>query len=168
HFTRSTKHSAGVFEFRYDNILNRQISARMEQWNRVQKAFDGARTQLKPLIHNAFADEIFQQPGLDSGRQGRIQNALNGDESFFQSHRVPYLPPERDAFFDAGRMDVLRPDFEQPVHRSSEFTNRNAKGLGDPRGGRRRDIASNLDEVQLSIAHDELVRRQVVVNTGQV
>src|SRR5438132_14393658 len=99
HFTRSTKHSAVVFEFGDENILNLQISTRMKQWNGVQKAFDGARTELKPLIHNAFADELFQQPALDYVRQRCIKNALDGDESFFQSHRVPYVPPERDAFF---------------------------------------------------------------------
>src|SRR2546427_6728880 len=58
---------------------------RSKQWNGVQKAFDGARTELKPLIHNAFADEIFQQPGLDSGRQRCIQNRSEEHTSELQS-----------------------------------------------------------------------------------
>src|SRR5207302_7071752 len=73
HFTRSTKHSAVVFEFRDENILNLQISTRMEQRHGAQKAFDSARTELKPLIHNAFADEVLQESRLDAGRQRRIQ-----------------------------------------------------------------------------------------------
>src|SRR6516162_5481850 len=168
HFTRSAKHSAVVFEFRDEDVLNLEIAAWMQQRNRVEKTLDGARAELKSLIHHSFADETLQQLRLESGGKWRIKDSLDRDKPFFEAYGVPHGPPERDTLFNSRRVDVLRSNFEQPGHCPLEINNRYPESLGDVFRSSGRDIAPDFDEVQLAVAHDDLVRRQIVINVREV
>src|SRR5689334_3920917 len=65
-------------------------------------------------------------------------------------------------------MDVLRTDFEQPGHRSHEFSRRYAECLAYASDSRRRDISASLEVIQLSVANNDLICRQIVVNIREV
>src|SRR5215471_16048764 len=65
-------------------------------------------------------------------------------------------------------MDVLRTNFKQPCHCSHEFSRRYAKCLAYASDSRRRNISTSLEVIQLSVANNDLIRRQIVVNIREV
>ena len=92
----------------------------------------------------------------------------NRDKSFFHPNCVPDRPPECNALFDAGMMQMLGTDFEQPLDRSLEFGGRNTEFFAYPRDGNSRNIGTALDKVEFSVAYDDFIGRQVVVYVGEV
>ena len=67
-----------------------------------------------------------------------------------------------------GMMQVMRTDFEQPIDRSHEFRRRNTECFAYPRGRGSRHVRARLDEIHFSVANDDLVGRQVVVNVREM
>src|SRR5438046_1276247 len=65
-------------------------------------------------------------------------------------------------------MYMLRSNFQKPAYRSLEFRQRNTERLRDFRCGSSGNVTSNFDEVQLAVANDDLVGRQIVVDVRQM
>src|SRR5262249_1713420 len=96
------------------------------------------------------------------------QDALDRDKPFLQPNRVPDGPPELNALLDIAVMNVLRTDFEKPRHCPNELRRWYAECLAYASDGRRRNVSAGLDVIQLSVANNDLIRRQIVVNIGEM
>src|SRR5262245_59216749 len=116
HFTGTAKHLAVITEFRHENVLHLQITSRVQERHRVDETFERARAEMEALVQHSFANETLQQTGFHAGRQRRIENALDRDETFFEADSVPDVSPECNALIEVGMMQMLRSDFEQPVY----------------------------------------------------
>src|SRR5207249_8539284 len=123
---------------------------------------------VESLIRSGTCNESFQLRRPDSWRQRCFGNTFNRNKSFFQPNRIPNRPPEADALLKIGKTQMLRSGLEQPNNGSDEFGWRHTERFRDPGCLRNRQITPNLDEVQPAITSHELIRREVVVNIGEV
>src|SRR5262249_55059933 len=151
-----------------ENILDLQISSRMQQRNGVEETLERPRAEMEPMIHCTFADEFFQQRGLDTGGKGGVQNTLNSHKSFFEADSVPDGSPEHHSMFDARLVHMLRTDLEKPVHGASEFCRCDPAFFANAGGGRCRHVRASLDVIELPVPDDNFVGGQVVVDVCEV
>src|SRR5262249_39325420 len=117
---------------------------------------------------DSITDKVLEERRLHSRRHRRVQYALNGDESFFETNRIPHRTPECNALLDSARVHVLRSNLEEPIHGGLRLPGRHAKRIAYARHRSRRNVRARFNEIELPITNNDLVGRKIVPDVRQM
>src|SRR4029453_11943439 len=149
-----------------EDVLHLQIASRMQQRDRVDEALHGTARDVEPHVGGRGREQLVEGVTVEPRRQRYVGRTLETPQPFLETETIPGGSPEGDSTLAIPEEIGAR--LEQAGDGRAQLGWTDSVSRRDRARGGRREGSARLPEIELAVAPNELVHRQVVVHVRQV